>query len=89
MTYNIILKTCVSTDWSKFGIGFLVTQKHCSCPLDEAPRCCRDGFKIVFAGSKKCSDAESCYVPIEVEALGIVWSLEKARMFTLGAWTYW
>ena len=74
----------MSTDWSKFGIGFLVTQKHCSCPLDEAPRCCKDGFKIVFAGSKKCLDAESRYAPIEGEALGVVWSLDKARMFTLG-----
>ena len=60
-----------------------MTQKHYSCPLDEAPRCCRDGLKIVFTGSKKHSDAESRYAPIEGEALGVVWSLEKARMFTL------
>ena len=29
--------TYVSTDWSKIGIGFLVTQKHCDCPLENAP----------------------------------------------------
>ena len=45
---------------------------------------CKDGFKIVFAGSKRCSGAESRYAPIEGEALGVVWLLEKARMFTLG-----
>ena len=61
MTYNKDLRTCMSTDWSKCGIGFLVTQKHCSCPFEKAPRCCKDGFKIVFAGSKKCLDAESRY----------------------------
>ena len=83
-TYDTNKLTCGSTDWSKLGIGMLVTQKHCDCSLEKAPRCCKDGFKIVFAGSKKCSSAESRYAPIKGEALGIVWSLEKARMFTLG-----
>ena len=62
----------------------LVTQRHCNCQMTEAPRCCKDGFKIVFAGSKKCSGAESRYAPIKGEALGVVWSLDKVRMFTLG-----
>ena len=57
--YDIKKLTCVSTDWSKVGIGMLVTQKHCQCSLEKAPRCCKDGFKIVFAGSKRCSGAES------------------------------
>ena len=84
MTYNKDLKTCMSADWSKCGIGFLVTQKHCSCPLEKAPRCCKDEFKIMLTGSKKGSDAESRYASIKGEALGVVWSLDKARMFTLG-----
>ena len=37
----------------------------------------------MFAGSKKFSDTESRHALIEVETLGVVWSLEKARMFTL------
>ena len=82
--YDVNKLTCVSTDWSKVGTGMLVTQKHCDCKLENTPRCCKDGFKIIFAGSKRCSGAESCYAPIEGEALGVVWSLEKARMFTLG-----
>ena len=83
-TYDIKKLTCVSSDWSKSGIGMLVSQKYCECALTMAPRCCKEGFKIVFAGSKRCSGAESRYAPIEGEALGVVWSLDKARMFTLG-----
>ena len=30
-TYDINKLTCVSTDWSKLGIGMLVMQKHCDC----------------------------------------------------------
>jgi len=76
--------TCLSTHWSKLSIGFLVTQKKCSCCLESTSRCCKEGWQIVFACSKKCSGAESCYAPVEGEALGVPWSLEKARMFTLG-----
>ena len=57
--YDVNRLTCVSTDWSKVGIGMLVTQKHCQCILEKAPRCCKYGFKIIFAGSKRCSGAES------------------------------
>ena len=52
--YDIAKRTCLSTDWSKIGIGFLVTQKWCECPeeaVDEkGPRCCKTGWRIVFAG---------------------------------------
>ena len=34
--------TCLATDWSKEGIGFLLLQKHCQCPSHD-PFCCRDG----------------------------------------------
>ena len=43
-TYNITNFTCVSTDWSKLGIGMSVTQKHCDCSLKNAPHCCKGGF---------------------------------------------
>ena len=52
--------------------------------MEKAPRCCKEGWQIVFAISKKCSGAESWYAPIEGEAFGVALSLEKARMFTLG-----
>ena len=82
--YNMKKLKCVSTNWSKVGIGMPVTQTNCNCSLENDPRCCKDKFKIVFAGSERCSGAESHYAPIEGETLGVVWSLEKARMFTLG-----
>ena len=58
-TYDMSKLTCVSTDWSKLGIRMLVTQKLCDCSLESAPRSCKEGFKIVFARSKRCSGAES------------------------------
>ena len=58
-TYDASKLTCVSTDWSKLGIGMLVTQKRCNCSLESAPRCCEEGFKIVFAGIKRRSGTKS------------------------------
>ena len=37
-TYDVKKMTCVSTNWSKLGIGFLITQKLCDCPLENAPQ---------------------------------------------------
>ena len=54
-TYNTKRKTCLSTNWSKLGIGFPITQKMCKCTLANAPRCSKGGWEIVFAGSKKYS----------------------------------
>lgn len=31
--------TCLATDWSKSGIGFTLTQKHCNCPLPHHLAC--------------------------------------------------
>ena len=28
--------TCLSTDWSKVGMGFTLSQKHCKCPVEES-----------------------------------------------------
>ena len=29
--FEINRHTCLATDWSKTGIGFLLLQKHCEC----------------------------------------------------------
>ena len=76
-------KTCLSTDWSKHGIGFSLGQKHCECPTDE-PFCCPDGWKLTFASNRFTHNAEERYAPIEGEALAVAWGLEKARHFVLG-----
>ena len=77
-------RTCLQTDWSKSGIGYLLLQQHCNCETAKAPVCCKDGWKLVFAGSRFTSDAETCYSPTEGEALAVAWSLQHARMFVLG-----
>ena len=76
--------TCLSTDWSKTGIGFILQQKHCSCSLENAPHCGPGHWKLVFAGSRFTTDAEARYAPIEGEALALVYGLQQARMFVLG-----
>ena len=76
--------TCLQTDWSKSGIGYLLLQQHCNCNIETAPTCCHDGWKLVFAGSRFTTDAESRYSPTEGEALAVTWSLKHARMFVLG-----
>ena len=76
--------TCLATDWSKTGLGFTLLQKHCRCPMADAPHCCDDGWRLIFAGSRFTTDAESRYAPIEGEALAVSYALDKCRMFVLG-----
>lgn len=76
-------KTCLATDWSKEGIGFLLLQKHCVCPGD-APFCCPDGWKVTLVGSRFTHPAESRYAPVEGEALAVADALDRTRYFTLG-----
>ena len=75
--------TCLATDWSKDGIGFWLSQKHCSCPSTK-PFCCATGWKITLVGSRFTSGAESRYAPVEGEALAVVDALDRARHFVLG-----
>ena len=76
-------KTCLSTDWWKYRIGFSLGQKHCSCPSDE-PCCCQTGWKLTFASNRYTHNAEENYAPVEGEALAVAWALDKARHFVLG-----
>ena len=83
-TFDIARNTCLQTDWSKDGIGYLLLQQYCNCKSVKAPLCCKDGWKLVFAGSRFTRGAERNYAPTEGEALAVAWSLEHARMFVLG-----
>ena len=78
------LPTALATDWSKTGIGYWLTQKHCSCPGDPLPGCCPTGWQTVYCGSKFCTPAQSRYHPIEGEALATITGLEKCKFFILG-----
>jgi hypothetical protein len=83
-SFDPSLPTAIATDWSKLGIGFWLTQKHCSCPGEPLPGCCQSGWQTVFCGSRFCSPAESRYHPIEGESLGAITGLDKCRFFILG-----
>ena len=75
--------TCLATDFSKDGIGVLLTQKHCQCS-DLTPVCCKGGWRLVLAGSRFTRPAESRYHPVEGEALAVAYGLQKTRYFILG-----
>ena len=75
--------TLLGTDWSRTGMGFHLSQKHCQCE-GKVPGCCKTGWKVVLAGSRFTTGAESRYAPVEGEALAVAWALQKTRHFTLG-----
>ena len=77
------LPTSIGSDWSKEGIGQVLSQKHCDCPR-VIPRCCKSGWKVVAYASRFCHPAESNYAPIEGEALSAAVGLHKFRHFVLG-----
>ena len=83
-TFDVNRVTCLAPDWSKQGMGFLLLQKYCNCSMNKAPVCCSDGWHLIFAGSRYCTDAESRYAPVEGEASAIAWALNKCRMFVMG-----
>lgn len=81
--YDFLKPTCLRPDWPTSGIGYFLSQKHCSC--DSAlPGCCEDGWKVTMAGSRFLTPCESRYAAVEGEALAIQWSLEQTNNFTLG-----
>ena len=74
----------LQSDWSKEGIGYLLLQKYCSCSLDKAPVCCKEGWKLAFAGSRFTNSSEQNYSSTEGEALALSWALKHSCLFTLG-----
>ena len=83
-TFEVNRPTCLATDWSKTGMGFTLSQKHCNCPGIYNPFCGSDHWKVTYAGSRFTRDAESRYAPIEGEALALLFGLQSCRMFVLG-----
>ena len=76
-------KTCLRCDWSKKGIGFYLSQKHCKCE-STSPECCENGWRITVCGSRFLQKHEERYAPIEGEALAVAWALDQTKFFTLG-----
>lgn len=81
-TFDVNRTTCLSTDWSKEGIGFVLLQKYCQCQ-NITPICRTTGWKLVFAGSRYNSPAESRYAPVDGELLAMAQALKKSKYFVL------
>ena len=82
-TFSPNAVTCLSTDWSNIGLGAVLWQKHCSC-AGVSLMCCNGGWLFWGVRSRYCNPAESNYAPIEGEALGVYWGLDKFKHYTLG-----
>ena len=81
--FEVEWPTCLATDWRKYGLGFFLIQKWCNCDQLH-PRCCPGGWRLVIAGGRFTTPAESRYSPVEGECLAVADSLHKARHFVLG-----
>ena len=81
--FDITRRTCLLTDWSKSGIGYFLTQKHCECESGSFG-CCDDGWKITLAGSRFLTKSEENYVAVVGEALAVTWAIEQTKFFTMG-----
>ena len=81
--YDPELVTCLSSDFCKTGLGWILQQKICECEV-VSPRCCNDGWRLVLAGGRFTIPAETRYSPTEGEALAVAVGLESSRYYTLG-----
>ena len=75
--------TCLTTDWSVSGIGYLLMQKYCTC-VKRSPVCCKEGWKLCLAGSRFTHAAETRYAPIEGELLAVAYALHQTRYYIQG-----
>jgi len=82
-SFDVDLITCLSPDFSKEGMGWILQQKTCSCQ-DITPTCCKEGWKLVLCGGHFCNKAEQNYAPIEGEATAIARGLEDTKYYTMG-----
>jgi hypothetical protein len=60
-----------------FGLGFILKQKDAN-----------GSWRMVQAGSRYLSEAESRYAMIELECLGAAWAMQKCRQFIEGLPTF-
>ena len=77
--------TCITTDRSRTGVGYVMWQKRCQCAHKIHPTCCASGWALISAGSRFCTSAEQNYHPIEGELLAVTWALHKTGYYTLGS----
>ena len=68
-------ETRLHTDASTLGLGFLLLQKPTNSNSD---------WRVVQAGSRFLTDAESRYAVIELECLAVAWAIKKCHLFLAG-----
>ena len=73
--FDMTKETCLYTDASTLGIGFVLLQKS----IGSDPE-----WKTVQAGSRFLSDVESRYAVIELECLAVAWGIKKCNLFLAG-----
>ena len=59
-------------------------QTDCDCTLEHMPTCCPKDWRLVFAGSRFTSVAETQDSPTEGEILAVTQALDKSKLFVLG-----
>jgi hypothetical protein len=82
-SFDPTLTTCLSPDFSKTGMGWVLQQKTCTCSV-VSPLCCPTGWRLVLAGGRFTIPAETRYSPTEGEALAVAEGLESSKYYTLG-----
>ena len=68
-SFDSELETCLSPDYSKDGMGWILQQKTCDCKKI-SPTCFPGGLRLVLAVGAFCKPAERNYSPIDGEAWG-------------------
>jgi hypothetical protein len=82
-SFDVDLVTCLSPDYIKQGMGWILQQKTFSCP-EVVPTCCADGWRLMLAGGHFCNQAEQNYSPIEGEARAVARGLHDTKYYTMG-----
>ena len=68
-------ETRLHTHASTLGLGFLLLQKQTNSNSD---------WRIVQAGSRFLTDAESSYAVFKLECLAVTWAIKKCNLFLTG-----
>ena len=70
--YDPKLQTIVTTDASRSGLGFYITQRDPNEP---------EKVRLITCGSRSLTPAEKNYSVTELETLGLVWALKKNKYY--------
>ena len=74
-TFDTSHRTCLQTDWNKYGIGYLLLQQYCECDPKNPPVLDLASQHLLKQDILSCTEGES---------LAVAWALDNARMFVLG-----